>query len=62
MAPTAKREITIEELESLQHEAFVLGQATGLLLKYGHKELATQLYNTASKIMAIQREAKDGSE
>lgn len=62
MATTDKREITAEELESLQHEAFVLGQATGMLLKYGYKELATKLYNAASKIMSIQREVKDGSQ
>ena len=65
---TNKRGITEEELESLQHEAFVLGQTTGLLLKYGYKPLATQLYNAAQKIMdqaakvAYEKEFGDGKE
>jgi hypothetical protein len=46
-----KREITTDELTSLQHEAFVLGQATGMLLKYGYKELATQVYTAAYAII-----------
>jgi hypothetical protein len=46
-----KREVTTEELTDLQHEAFILGQATGMLLKYGYKELATQVYTTAYAII-----------
>ena len=56
---TEKREITTDELESIQHEAFVLGQATGMLMKYGYKDLAVQLYNTATKIFDDKRKEGD---
>jgi hypothetical protein len=52
--------INAEYLESIQHEAFVLGQATGMLSKHGYKELAVQLYTAAYEIMEKQKGATSG--
>lgn len=47
---------TSNDLESIQHESWVLGQATGLLLKYGYKNLATEVYTTALAIFKAKQD------
>lgn len=49
------------DIEAVQVEAFALGQSTGILLKYGYKDLAAELYKAAYDIMARHREEQSGT-